>query len=83
MNRPKAFVRHQRFRVINRKKKIIKDQNGYWHYTHEGVLSKGKIHCSCWMCSAKTGIHGPKISDLRKIETARDMVQEYYTETEY
>lgn len=77
-NRSSAYVRHQRFRVINRKKRIIKEQNNYWHYRHEGELSKGKIHCSCWMCSGKTADHGYKISDLRKFTMMDDQVNEYY-----
>lgn len=55
----------------------------YWYVKHRGELNKGKIHCSCGMCSAKTRnkgkrryIHGGnyspainyKISDLRKIQ---------------
>lgn len=78
MNRPTAYVRHQRFRVIARKKRIIKEQNNYWHYKYEGELSKGKIHCSCWMCSGKTRIHGPKFSELRELDRARHQVEEYF-----
>ena len=52
----------------------------YWYVNHRGKLDKGKIHCSCGMCMAKTRnksrrhIHGnyaPSInykpSDLRKV----------------
>ena len=53
----------------------------YWVVNHRGKLNKGKIHCSCSMCSAKTrnkgtrrqlqGNYAPsinyKISDLQKI----------------
>ena len=53
----------------------------YWVVNHRGKLNKGKIHCSCPLCSAKTrnkgtrrqlqGNYSPsinyKISDLRKI----------------
>lgn len=47
-----------------RKARIIKKQNNYWHYTSLHELSKGKIHCSCPICSAKTNdknnkSHGP------------------------
>jgi len=59
---------------------------GYWHPYHivrtSGYLNKGKIHCGCGMCMAKTRnkgkkrhIHGNyapainyKPSDLRKIQ---------------
>lgn len=50
MQRTRSFRRSQRERVINWKKKFIKLAGDYWHYEHEGVLSKGKIHCSCGMC---------------------------------
>ena len=54
----------------------------YYIVKHRGQLNKGKIHCSCGACMAKTRnkgkkryIHGNyapainyKISDLRKIE---------------
>ncbi|MDO5521547.1 MAG: hypothetical protein Q4G58_13730, partial [bacterium] len=36
-------------------------------------LSKGKIHCSCWMCR----FHGPTASDMRKMEMLKQMEQEY------
>lgn len=31
-------------------------------------LSKGKVHCSCPMCAAKTKTNGWKHSDLKEIE---------------
>jgi len=37
-----------------RKQKIVHDQHDYWHYPSLGYYRKGKIHCSCPMCSAKT-----------------------------
>lgn len=35
---------------------------------HYGYLRKGKIHCSCWLCSQKTKIRGYSASDLRKFD---------------
>ena len=54
----------------------------YWIINYRGKLNKGKIHCSCPMCSTKTrnkgarrqlkGNYSPsinyKISDLQKVE---------------
>lgn len=37
---------------------------GYWSYKYAGQLSKGKIHCSCMLCS----FHGPTMQDIRNIE---------------
>lgn len=52
----------------------------YWYVEYRGMLSKGKIHCSCGMCSCKTKnkgrrrhLHGnyapsynPSIRDLKR-----------------
>ena len=35
---------------------------------HYGFLRKGKIHCSCNMCKAKTKNAGYKISDQKKLD---------------
>lgn len=35
--------------------------NPYWYVNHRGKLNKGKIHCSCSMCS----YHGPSQSEIR------------------
>ena len=67
MSRSRAYTRYQRINHIGRKKRIIHKQNDYWHYKFEGMLSKGKIHCSCWMCRAKTYEY-PKIRDIRRID---------------
>lgn len=37
-----------------RKQEIVHDQHDYWRYPSLGYYRKGKIHCSCPMCSAKT-----------------------------
>ncbi len=60
----RAENRNERNKAIQRKLHIIKDT---WHTTSGivgGSLSKGKIHCSCWMCSynPSSGI----LSDIRK-----------------
>lgn len=77
MNRSREYVRFQRYTHIQRKKKIIKEQNNYWGYKYDGVLSKGKIHCSCPLCAAKTNVNGHKISEVRKIESMNYQVGEY------
>lgn len=52
-SRGRAYTRYQRNSHINRKKRIIHDMNDYWYYRYDGILSKGKIHCSCPMCRLK------------------------------
>lgn len=70
-NRTRDYYRKQRKSHIDRKKRIIKDQNDYWHYKYDGVLSKGKIHCSCWMCRHKF-YQEAAMSDVRKAISAID-----------
>ncbi len=51
-NRTKAYVRHQRERIIQRKWAILKHvyrTEQEWMPVR-GKLSKGKVHCSCRMC---------------------------------
>lgn len=72
-----SYRRMQRRRTINRKKNIIKKQNNYWYYKHEGQLSKGKIHCSCWMCRSKS-YDGAKIQDLRNYIGEYSQLYELY-----
>lgn len=90
-NHNRGYYREMRKKHINRKKRIIKNLNNYWYFKHEGELSKGKIYCSCGMCSAKTRnkkykrrhIHGNyapnlnwKHSDLIKIESLKSQLKE-------
>lgn len=70
-NRTRDYYRKQRAKHINRKKRIIHSQNDYWYYKFSGELDKGKIHCSCWMCSGKTAVHGWKPRDLRELERCK------------
>lgn len=46
--------RYQTYLKSKRKENIVHNLNNYWHYKHFGQYRKGKIHCSCAMCSAKT-----------------------------
>lgn len=71
-NRAKDYYRYQRNKHINRKKKIIR-YNG-WYVSHDGKLSKGKIHCSCWMCR----FEGITMSDLRKQLSMDQKEREFY-----
>ena len=56
-----------------------------YYHNFIGGMDKGKIHCSCWMCSAKTknkkssrkgkaSNHCYKISDLKKIESMKEQL---------
>ena len=56
--RNRAERRKLRQKKIRRKKKIVKEVYGFPYYHEDGKYSKGKIHCSCPMCSAKTNTAG-------------------------
>ena len=85
MNRPISFYRHNRIRVIKRKKKIIKEQHNYWYVQYDGILSKGKIHCSCPMCRHKS-YDEAKMQDkhaaIRDLSQLDDIADTYYVSKE-
>ena len=62
-NRNRAYYRHHRKRVINRRLSIIKHYEWKVKNDDYGRLAKGKIHCSCWMCCEKSNQLGPKKSE--------------------
>ncbi|MEK3934366.1 hypothetical protein MKY41_03530 [Sporosarcina sp. FSL W7-1349] len=64
-NRNRAYYRHHRERVIRRKTKLAK-QIG-WYSRFSGSFAKGKIHCSCWMCSQKTNKDGFPHSQVKQL----------------
>lgn len=92
MNRDRAYYRKMRLKHIRRKKKLacLTFGNG-WGYKHNGMYDKGKIHCSCSWCSAKTRNKGHrrtqhanynpslnwKHSDMQKIQKMDDEYNEY------
>ena len=62
-NRSREYYREVRAKAITRKSNLSKD---YWYVKAPGVLDKGKIHCSCWLCSGKSKFRGRPISEQRK-----------------
>lgn len=44
----------------------------YYTYTHDGMLNKGKIHCSCQMCA----FHGVPQQDKRHLLAMLDRVDD-------
>lgn len=83
MNRNKAYYRRMRKGSIKRKKRL--SEYYHWDVKCDSILSKGKIHCSCAMCSTKTRnkrYNLPddwKHSDLLKIQEMDDALKEYAT----
>lgn len=82
MQRPTAERRHNTQMAIERKSHILKYEGWYdafADWTHGGQrnrLSKGKIHCSCPLCAAKTKLLGPKISEYKQYEKLQSSLDE-------
>ena len=91
MNRDKNYYRKMRAKHIRRKKTIAEKLYGEGYYKCDGAYDKGKIHCSCPMCSRKTNNRGKnrlkhgnyypskdwKHSDLQKIQKIENEIKEY------
>lgn len=82
MNRTRDYYRKQRAKHIARKQRMVKEWsiNGnclYW-VAPAGALSKGKIHCSCWMCRRKSYDH-KAAKDLARIEAMNESEKYYQT----
>ncbi|WP_133579945.1 hypothetical protein [Aureibacillus halotolerans] len=77
-NRTRAYYRHHRQRVIQRKRKIVKKTE--WHVKDNqfGRLHKGKIHCSCGMCTMKTHNLGFPWSEQKLIEGMKQEIRDFY-----
>lgn len=75
-----SYTRRQRQRHINRKKKILAHSFNYWTPKHDGMLSKGKVHCSCYLCRSKY-YDEPCISDKRKLDAFQySLTSDEYTD---
>lgn len=79
--RSASYYRHQRFRSIKRKYRLVRW--GLWWLPSDpqgrplkGSLHKGKVHCSCWMCASKTRVLGWRISDQRKLDRLQSSLRE-------
>ena len=80
MNRTRIWYRYQRRRAIHRKAGILRRIWGaaevnLWTNGKTGKLSKGKIHCSCWMCRHQSRDEH-SASDLRKESSLRQQIKE-------
>ena len=73
-NRSRNYYRKQRRRAIKRKEEIIKrwHQNPEDYFKFHGMASKGKIHCSCQMCS----FHATTMQDKRVLVSMVQKVDE-------
>ncbi len=75
--RTRAERRKNNFNHINKKKKLVHSLMGSDWYEHDGQYSKGKIHCSCPICTGKkngrrsNSDKDKKISDKRKLDSMK------------
>ena len=87
MKRDRAYFREMRERHIKRKKRIANSYSYPLKLKFDGMYSKGKIHCSCWMCQRKTNnkhrkiaytpLHDWKHNDLQKMDRMKEEEKEY------
>jgi len=78
-NRSKAYIRHQRERIIRKKWAILKNvfllESNYMPV--RGKLSKGKIHCSCRMCRYEQYYSIPKANHKAKLKAMKQEIDDY------
>lgn len=77
----RSYYRHHQKRVIQRKVKIAKQLD--WHVPYTGQIAKGKVHCSCWMCSQKTRRDGFPHSKTVQLEGLKSQLSDYFGEGEF
>ena len=79
--RTRAERRKNNFSKIRKRKQIVNDiYNDGWCYKHDNQYSKGKIHCSCPLCTAKTKGGNYKHSDRQKIDNMDEQMSIYENE---
>lgn len=85
-NRNRGYRRKINFRKGRNKKRLFERlAHGSWSlYEYDGQYIKGKIHCSCPACSAKTNNRGRygaamnyKHSDLQKLDSMKCQEEEF------
>lgn len=74
MERTRAYRREVRNKHIARKKRIVKTyglfSDGY--YKFDGQYSKGKIHCSCPLCTYSKYYDFPRLKDCIDKDRVKD-----------
>lgn len=86
MSRTRSFRRDVRNRKIARKKRLCRElygasiggveSPGKW-YNHDGQYSKGKIHCSCKMCTYSKTYGLPTLKDKKEREVVKEALSNY------
>lgn len=82
-NRNRNYYRKQRIRAIERRINIRINQWGtqdtlkIYDAKQRGKLHKGKVHCSCPMCSTKSSTEMSH-TDKRKFAFAESQLRDYF-----
>lgn len=71
MQRGLAYRRMIRNKHIRRKRRLAVGIGGIDWYNHLGQYSKGKIHCSCKMCTYSKSYKLKTFKDYREIERTK------------
>jgi len=83
-NHSKIHTIKQRGKHIKRKIKILKNIhdkeifNIVFKNMPKGKLSKGKIHCGCYMCKPYKYDNSKTVSDMKKLASVKSIEKEYY-----
>ena len=77
-NRSRSYYQHHQKRVIQCKMKIAKMLD--WHVPYAWRFAKGKVHCSCWMCSRKTNRDGFPYSQIIQLVRLNCQLSNYFSE---
>lgn len=78
MYRTREFRRDVRNRKIAHKKYICNHVNsiGSNWYKHDGQYSKGKIHCSCPLCTYSKFYDYPRLKDIIDRDRVKDALKD-------
>ncbi|KML33631.1 hypothetical protein [Rossellomorea marisflavi] len=87
-NRTRAYYRHQRRRVIEKKLDIVRhlwgkdeaDPIPHPFIVNPGKLAKAKLHCSCVMCKYEKHFNISKHTVVSKLAVMQQEVDEYWSE---
>lgn len=76
--RNRAYRRMVRARSIKHKKYISEHVYGFDWYKVDGRYSKGKIHCSCPLCTYSKFYNLPTLAEEKDKEFVKDALNDYY-----
>ena len=69
------YRRNVRRKQIRRKKKIC-NAHGFDWYKFDGCYSKGKIHCSCPLCTYSKYYDYPRLKDCIDADKVKEQLKE-------